>query len=713
VLEFDTDFAREATVNLRRALTLVSAFAVILTTLTAVTAGARAVFPGANGRIAFSSNSSGRSQIYSIGPDGSGLRQLTHVANGQAATEPEISPDGARILFTKKGQVWVMNADGSGQQQLTGQDGFEDEHPSWSPDGSRIVFSHCNVLFGTKAYCDIEVINADGTNVKKILGGTWDNRDPEYSPDGHYIAFSSTRGGYISAVWVMNANGGAPKRLTDPFLEALSPDWSPDGTHILFGTHFDVNGAKDIWVMNADGSDQRNLSNMPLHHNARIAAYSPGGGKIALLTDLQHPGCGFSPSCDLYLMDADGANLHPIPNGLSKVGSLDWGPRPTVVRASETVGRSSRGLQEASATRRTQRHVGPPLAVAVAADHTLVQSGAAGATSPRPDGRIAFFDITTGQIYAINPDGTSLVQLTHLPAGTGVLGFAWSPNGKHIVFASTLSGKWRLWIMGADGGNLRLVLDDRPGVADQFPTYTPNGRKIVFTRIVTEPSALYSVRVDGTNLRALTHIHWAPTAVFDILPSVSPNGRRIAFERGNENGIISQIYVMRADGSGAHAVTPPALEGWSPAWSPDGRRLTFTSNCCFPPFGDNIYVMNANGTGIRRLTDTPFPHSDYGSAYSPQGDQIAFSSDRRYDGLYFCCSDLFVMRANGTRETLLRTGLTGVEGLDWGTAPPIPAGSSPAPSIPSASPAQIRARVAAWCKALPAPIAGAWCGGSR
>lgn len=109
--------------------------------------------------------------------------------------------------------------------------------------------------------------------------------------------------------------------------------------------------------------------------------------------------------------------------------------------------------------------------------------------------------------------------------------------------------------------------------------------------------------------------------------------------------------------------------------------------------------MRPNGTGIRRLTHTPFPHNSFQSAYAPQADRIAFASDRRYAD--FCCNDLFVMRSNGTRETLVHTGLTGVLSPSWGTAP-LAKPASGAPAIPHpASSGVLRRADGRWCRALP------------
>jgi Tol biopolymer transport system component len=292
--------------------------------LVGIAGPAQAAFPGANGRIVFDTSFGHRPQIFTIRPDGTGLRQLTHVAKGHVAGSPEFSPDGTRIVFTIDGQIWVMNADGSAQRQLTSQAGFQNQQPSWSPDGRKIVFSHCPVPFGLTV-CDLDVMNADGSGMRKLLGGNWANQVPEYSPNGHKIAFASNRGGYISAVWVMNANGGGVKRLTDPNLEAGNPDWSPDGTHIVFGTNC-CRPRSQIWVMNADGSSPHPLTHMPPRGDAPAASYSPDGHQIVLLTNLNqlvHP----TLCCwDLYVMNADGSHLRLITTQDAGVFSPDWSP---------------------------------------------------------------------------------------------------------------------------------------------------------------------------------------------------------------------------------------------------------------------------------------------------------------------------------------------------------------------------------------------------
>jgi hypothetical protein len=114
--------------------------------------------------------------------------------------------------------------------------------------------------------------------------------------------------------------------------------------------------------------------------------------------------------------------------------------------------------------------------------------------------------------------------------------------------------------------------------------------------------------------------------------------------------------------------------------------------------------MRADGTGVTRLATTKWPTNNFGSSYSPGGGQIAFSSDRRHPDL--CCLDLFVMRANGSQQHLVDTGLQGVIDVDWGTAPPVPAGSPGTLSRPPAGGPTSGASRYAGCHKTPAGLTG-------
>ena len=229
--------------------------------------------------------------------------------------------------------------------------------------------------------------------------------------------------------------------------------------------------------------------------------------------------------------------------------------------------------------------------------------------------------------------------------------------------------------MRADGSHKHRIAGDAADVMDLDPHYTPNARHIVFSRFKPqkEVSAIWRMRADGTHKRSLTPYHegtCCDSNVFDIHPSVSPDGKRIAFVRFNARGAAAQVYLMHADGSHPHPVTPARLEGAAPDWAPNGHWITFTSNA--RRTGSSIFKMRPDGEGIQRITPDRYPHNDALSTYSPRGNRIAFVSDRNYADA--CCLDLFAIDPDGGGEQVIDTGLSGAGIVDpaWGTAPLAP-----------------------------------------
>jgi TolB protein len=311
---------------------LVSAVVVVAGFVAAVPASA--TFPGANGRIAFSQFAAFpggedpgfqfHSQVFTIKPDGSGRAQLTHVGDDQAAASPDFSPDGEKILYesneTGAFHIWVMDADGSHQKQLTNDDGFEDYQPSWSPDGKSIVFTHCAEPYDFPfiAYCDIDVMKANGSQVETLLSaGHWMNVRPGYSPDGSRIVFSSDKGGIQSAIWVMNADGSSLTRLTKPRLRAQWPDWAPDGKRILFNDHC-CRPHSNLWTVRPGGGGLKKLTHVPADEDIAFPTFSPNGRRIVAL---------HFPDGRLSTLRADGSHLRHLPIDTPDVFLSDWGPR--------------------------------------------------------------------------------------------------------------------------------------------------------------------------------------------------------------------------------------------------------------------------------------------------------------------------------------------------------------------------------------------------
>jgi len=148
---------------------------------------------------------------------------------------PILPKANGRIAFASdregSADVYLMNADGSGVEQLAGGIGAQ-TYPAWSPDGTRIVYN--SELFDRT---NIYVMNADGSSVKRLTRGKVLDGYPTWSPDGKKIAFMSDRDGDF-AIYVMYPDGSGIARVTDDEDTHDYPAWSPDGTKLLYNVFY-------------------------------------------------------------------------------------------------------------------------------------------------------------------------------------------------------------------------------------------------------------------------------------------------------------------------------------------------------------------------------------------------------------------------------------------------------------------------------------------
>jgi Tol biopolymer transport system component len=294
----------------------------------------------------------------------------------------------------------------------------------------------------------------------------------------------------------------------------------------------------------------------------------------------------------------------------------------------------------------------------------LAVGGPAEAAFPGPDGRIAFVTAAGGccNISTMNPDGSEVTQLTYVAVGNAASEPFWSPDGKAIVFDRQKFGaafRSQIWIMNRDGSGAHRLLAD-PFFVDLNPSYSPDGNRIVFTRCRPDfaACAVYRMNPAGTGLTAITPLK---VSVKDFRARYSPDGSTIAIDSSGRGGVQSAVYLMNPDGSNIRRLTRPGLLATSPEWSPDGSRILFSTNCCAVTLTAEVWVINADKTGLQQLT-FPGQRHDFSPSFAPVGDKIAFERDSA-DFSHFA---VWVMNSDGTGLTKIR-GNSGEPA--WGTAP--------------------------------------------
>jgi TolB protein len=242
-------------------------------------------------------SATGKIGLYTMRPDGSGLRAITSPGAGEDRDSlPDWSPDGRRIAFERAlgplpsagpppvVGIFVMDADGSHVRQLTQLQpgsGTEDHSPSWSPDGRRIAFMRANTAAPIGASA-IYTVNAGGGRPRLVRRMPLDRPgagSPTWSPDGSRLLFSTYcryRGGSCGQVatgaqlFTVKPNGRGLRQLTHLSGNSYNAAWSPDGSKIVFARNRTVGPEADLYTMHADGTHLLRIT-----HNPKLRAQWP------------------------------------------------------------------------------------------------------------------------------------------------------------------------------------------------------------------------------------------------------------------------------------------------------------------------------------------------------------------------------------------------------------------------------------------------------
>lgn len=505
--------------------------------------GAPRVAPDGS-RILFSSDRSGKTQLYTMRVDGTDLRQLTTDSAG--AHSAAWSPDVRRVVYVTSGaignRIVIIGADGSGRRVISEAAG--NQSPSWSPDGSSILFAA-----GEFPNINIHTMNADGNNRRNIAPNPGFDYDAAWSPDGKSIAFVNAVRGQGPRVYMMNADGSGRRRLTVTDDAEERPAWSLDGKSIAFqASNRTAAGVPEahIYITELASGTTRRVTT----HNRPVLdetpSWFPDGKRLAIQSDRDG-------TWSVYVIDTSKPGLTRLTKPAYYYNPA-WSPDGrTITFESTRDGKSAVyriGIDGMRLTKLTTD----------------------GANSERPawspDGRRIVFSSDRdghGELYVMSADGSSQTRLTRTSGG-GKYQSSYSPDGQWIVFQGRPDNALvseHVYIMRSDGSGVRELSDSTAN--SEGPRWLPDGR-ITFTQSrytvrlwseMTPPEMerakrgeeVVTVRPDGSGLTRVAKSADTSRAnngapVPDAV--ISPDGRLYAFTRDSGDAFGVYIYDIAA-----------------------------------------------------------------------------------------------------------------------------------------------------------------------
>ena len=564
-----------------------------------------------NYQIAFASFAPLNTDIFVADADGKNAKPL--LAHPNQDYNAAFSRDGKWIVFTSErngsADVYRVHPDGSGSslERLTDDPSFDDQG-ALSPDGKYLAF----VSSRTKQ-ADIWVLEIANKKLRNLTNHPGGDFRPSWSPDGQWIAFSSDRestkpkgvGGFTTLqsteIYLIRPDGSGLRRITQAHAFAGSPIWSPDGKRLLF-YEADLKEVNNIvTVRRLRGTTQ--IVTLDLQTNERRVMTTGSGEK-------------WSP--------------HWLPQ--DRIAYSSGGPDGGLeIIGGQACARGEFGSPNWSADghrlvfHRDVDHNWPPFRTWHSRDpqFQLIRSGVFPSASPNGDRLISNDQpgaIHHNSIVVMNTNGSQRSVLFHDAEKSAVCP-VWSPRGDKIAFGigrffQMMQGRAiaDLAVMRSDGTGLKLLTNGTGN--NGFPSWAPDGRQIVYRSSGGEKEGLFVLDIQTGEIKPLL-----VSPHHDNFPAWSPLGDRIAFTSYREGDY--DIYTIKPDGTDVQRLTQTPGNDAHCTWSPDGKWIVFSSerqgfkdeSPLHPyngqPYGD-LYVMRADGSDVRQLTDDQFEEATPG-----------------------------------------------------------------------------------------------------
>lgn len=483
------------------------------------------------------------------------------------AKYPSLSPDGETVCFSYLGDLWLVPAEGGSATRLTVNEGQESSS-CWSPDGKFIAFTSSREFRD-----DVFVISAAGGAPRRLTFNSMPDFVRDWSNDGKWIVFDSHREVNSplreGVIYKVGVDGGLPERLID--CTGSSGALSPDGKALAFvrgimpwwRKAYHGSSDQDIWLKLLDGSPAKRLTEYD--GKDMDPMWSPDGEQIYFLSDrdgitnvwvLPQTGGEARRVSDFK---ADGAAFGSIARDGSRIACYLDG----YVHIVNTATGETKRLDILAPSDLKDNIVEPKTYTSEASEIAL-----------SPDGTQMAF-VVRGEVFAMKAIGGKAMRLTKSAARESNI--AWSPDSKKLLFCSDRDGTMDIFVMQSTDDREPALAKSRrrettalatSGAEERVPRWSPDGKAIAY---LMGRGDLWLMNADGSGKKEL--VKGPNVGSFDW----SPDSRWIAFQK--ESGFwVSDIFVVSVESGVVNNITRNVSSDDSPVWSGDGKRLFFASD---------------------------------------------------------------------------------------------------------------------------------------
>ncbi len=554
-------------------------------------------------------------------------------------------------------ELFIANVDGTGEHKLFENSGF-DYHASFSADGKWITFTSERNGFGQ---ADIYRVHSDGTGLERLTDSPSLDDQAALSPDGTQVAFVSTREKHTANIWILNLKtrnlrnlSGQPEIAGEPTKPNgfFHPSWSPDGKWIAFSsdrnTEWKGRGNNAAWehvqelgiyIIQSDGKGLRKIS--PSGICAGTPKWSQDGKRVVFYElpieqtwDAHRPNLAGSATSQIVSVDINTNErvVHTSGTGLKLL--------PQFLNSKTIAYLSKAGSNEGLAyTNEIASVKGKVRSPSWSPDGKVIYEKVD--FRPRPqnqqlyswesnceyrytdvfpnfsnDGKLVLTEKDDNSSLAIMDSDGSNKKRIYPAVGGAAFSPSWSPDGQWIAFGfggylqSRKSNGAKILMIKRDGSNAQDLTEGLPNAG--FPSWSADGKRIVYRVWGDNNLGLRILNIEDHSVQVLT-------TEYDNLPFWSPDGTLISFTRKHD-GNNFDIFTIKPDGTDLRQLTTSLANDAHAFWTDDSKHLMWSSGIygfkdeaalydnTFQPYG-SIFIMNADGSDKRQLTDSPWEDS--------------------------------------------------------------------------------------------------------